>query len=249
MIRDYPQIPLILDRKHPKSRNLVVGSNELQVEFLKKELEVHHGPQTIETCDTKLVDEDIFKIKDNTILVLDRDLLDVSEDTVSRITIWSNKPVTKRSAALNCILRKAASSLHQELDKKTMDSLGDFVAYRDRDDLETLLYDTMWTLSDTKIYYKKTNLWEHPFTWIHTGDNVTRRLEYLYQEMTWFIYSQTDEWQKAKSTGCSSSKFKWLKSCKFNNSVVLKTVKALSLWKSGSCDQYQTLIKLGVIWS
>lgn len=245
--RDYPQIPIILDRKHHKTKNIVVGSNDLQIDFLVRELTLVNGEQKISHVD-KVRDEDAYKIKDNSIIILEKDDIELSEDLLSKIGVWSNKPITKRSAAINSIVRYASSLVGKQLDKKAIEVVGDFIVYKDRDDIECIIYDVAWKLLDTRFYHKRFNLWDKPLEWIQSGEDIDSRLNYLYQELSWYVLSQTDEWVKAKSTGCSASKFKWFKSCKFDNYVVSESIKILSLWKAGVNDQYKTLIKLGAIW-
>jgi hypothetical protein len=193
-------------------------------------------------------EEDTYTIKSNTIVVLTKDKIELSDDLKEKIGIWVNKPITKRSAAIAAIIRRAYSILGKQPDKKAIESLGDFIVYKDRDDLSCILYDSLWALTDDKHYSKKLSIWEKPLEWIQSGDDIDKRLDYLYIEMSWFVYAQTDEWQKAKSTGCSASKFKWLKSCKFDIYKVKNTIKTLSLRNSGIYDNFQTLIKLGALW-
>jgi hypothetical protein len=221
----------------------------LQIEFLESELSLVNGPQKLIHFDTKFTDDDVHNLRDNDLVVLDKDGLDISNDSASKLAIWENRPVTKRSAAISSIIRKAASMVGSELDKKATETLGDSIAYSDRDDINVMLYESMTRITNPKIYYKKVNIWDQPWSWIKPGDSIDRRLEYLYLEMSWYTLSITDEWKKAKSTGCSPSKFKWLKTCKFSSYKVSESIKLLSLWKATKACSFQTLIKLGVVWS
>jgi len=251
----YP-IPLILDRDKLPKINVVIGSDDEQLRFFKKEyFKITGNVPTICKQTEKITDDILYKDEDNTILVINSEsYLEISQDVFKKIGVWSNTPVTKRSSAINCIIKKAYSITHpgKKLDKNMVNPIGDYILYRDRDDIENMLWEAIALITNGEDLSQKKeykDVWDSPYKWLKPGDNVTQKLNYLYMTFLWYTYSRTDEWQKAKSTGCSPSKFQWLKSINFNNYDVLKSVELLSQWKNGTKKSYQVLAELGIIWS
>jgi len=250
MLKDFPQIPIILDRKNHKSRNLVIGTSPLQIEFLQWVLESETGNKhTVKEIES-ICDEDLHTMKADIIYVMEKEKIELSDDYRDRIGIWLNRPVTKRSAASYSIIRRAHNLLGKTYEKKALDTASDFIFYRDREDLVPALQETMTFLLAKKTpLSKKVSIWEDPIGWIQQGEDLDRKLNYLRLEMSWFVFAQTDEWQKAKSTGCSPSKFKWLKSCRFNLNKVRMTIETMNKHKSTGCSSYRLALELASIWS
>lgn len=249
-------IPMVLKRE-PKRKNIVIGKDPKQIEFLQREITTHHNYVDIDISLKNITDEDILLCDRNKIWVVDSlSKINISRDTQKKLDIWINRPIEAGSAALNCIIQQAYCDLgFQKPTKEDLKAIGEHHYFLKTDDDITGLYFACLHLvlersrgisPPIKDY---TQPWEKPWRWVPSGQLATMKLNYLNKLLIWYTYASEDQWLKATSTGCSVSVFKRLKSLDLDIYAIKNTLRALSQWRSGLKSDEQTLLIVGLIWA
>ena len=254
MALDLPAVPLVLDRKDPGLGHVVVGDLEPHVGFL---VEVLGAAEVIPVA--KLEDLQVLERLGRPgafvyVLAHERNLA-IAPDTRTRISVWSARPIKKRSAAVRTLCRKAVTILGlEEVEKERLDVLGDQVIDQTGDDAppQAMIWAAIWLLTDPNGIQAADaknwkHPWEHPWNWLPKGVPLAVRLHVLYRDLAGWVFARDDDRKGAERLGITPSKFQWLKQVRLSDTKVHKALLVLSAWRAMPDEGYTTALQISAI--
>jgi hypothetical protein len=249
---DLTPVPNILLKKtHPKN-NIVVGDDEPQIRFLEQQLGSRTAPR--KRIDVQRVTDDMLLGNDEGKLyhVFMKHRIDLSDLVRKDTGIWSAEPIVKGSAAINTIVRHAATLLPDvktPLKREVLDRIGDELTREKISDIRGLIWQAVWMLSGDnppKSLWK--DPWDSPFDWLTPGINPEVRLHVLYKKLVGYASLIAHNEAAATKFGIKPSQQQHLKNLTLDTAKVYRTISLLSRWRQDKSSPYICATQVAAIW-
>lgn len=248
---DLPAVPLILDRKDPGTAHVVIGELQTHVDFLREALGGAVDVQAMDKIDD-LTTLNRLGLPGKFIWVIPSEkALEVAQDVRVKLSIWSAKPIKKRTAAIRSLTRQAMTILGLvEIPRETLDAVGDAVIAQLGEDAppQALIWAATWALTDPESPEGKN--WKHPWedawAWNRKAP-MAARLHVLYRDLAGWVFARDDNRSGAERLGIIPSRFQWLKTIHLDDRKVNRALVILSAWKTHPDDGFATALKIGAI--
>jgi hypothetical protein len=237
-------VPFILSRKNLRPYHIVVGTDEVQIRFLA---------QTLNT-EVQRVDratDDLLVGRENVLLhVYAAYRIDLSPEIRSKTAIWAANPIVKGSAAMNAIVRFAATLFpDRKVTRDEIEIVGGLLSKYQFNDLRPMLWKAVWILSGQIVPPKLwLDPWESPTKWLDPTMNVKERLYTLYLKLRAHTYIHCFEPEAAEGCGVKPSEQQRLKSLILDPAKVYKTILLLSQWKEGVWNDWICALQISCVW-
>ena len=167
--------------------------------------------------------------------------IDISSDVKARIGIWSADPILRGSAALNHLVRFAATLLPDppKLTRDQVEIVGVEVMRYDVVLVTAAIGRAMTAICGPMQPQKPwTEPWLDPRHWMDIKE-PTRRLHALHRTLLAWGHIYCGHPEYAKQLGVSSSRMQWLKGQTIDPRKVSNAIKILSAW---SIKKYDPLV-------
>jgi hypothetical protein len=236
---DFIPVPFVFSRKNLTPYHIVVGDDPVQIRFLAQCLIPNCDP--LENSGAQKVDratDDLLVGRESALLhVYAAHRIDLSPEMRSKTTIWAADPIVKGSAAMNAIVKFAATlpGLEKKLTKDEVELVGAKLAKTRWSDLRAMLWEAASIINGDLTPPKRwLDPWESPIDWLDPKTmNVKQRLHTLYGTLIAYTYVHYFNPEAVKKLGIKPSKEKKLKSLNLDPTKVYKTITLLSQWKQG----------------
>jgi hypothetical protein len=234
---DLPPTPHILLKKTTQQNHIVVGDDRAQIRFLEQRL--GSPARTVE----RVTDDMLAGFTGLLFHVPMKHKIDISPEIRSRTGIWSADPIVKGSAAINTLVKFAATFLpggDKPLKRDVVDRVGDELTKGKIEDIRGVIWKAVWILSDglgQKELWK--DPWESPTAWLTLDMNVDQRLHSLYRKLVGYA-SLVVHGEDA------AANFKQLS---LDPAKVYRSIELLSRWRQGRMPAYICALQITTIWS
>ena len=224
-------VSILLDKRKPKSRNVLLGSDHAVIKTLEKRFQIK-----IEKFD--LESPQVFSMVDQ------ESQVPLAER--SACTFWRNPPITRSKDVLTYIITTLTPDMKESERYPLINHfVYDTESVRDFD----VLYWRIKAVLNEKSYGKwDKQPWESPKDWVgNTDPNV--RLSRLYHDLRSYIYVSLDNKTEIKTLGLSSGKIKYLSGLNLSNKKIADTLSVLARWRYQSLSGNQAAFLVATIWS
>jgi hypothetical protein len=244
--------PLMLE-KTKKRNNVLVGNDPTQIRFVEHLLSATF--QTEVKCqDVDLVNDDLLIGHEEPLLYrIDRlSMLEVAPTTRAKIGVWSLDLLEGSGEGLNAIVRYAAKLLGLEKPpKERVDQISRTLAKEDIDDINATLWRAAWLLHEELPSWRDwPKPWKNYLSWLPYGVDPKLRLNTLYWELRFYVFSVDGDEDSARKQGkpFNPTQFKDLKALKLPLRAVRSTLAELSIWRERKYDPYVCALRIAQIW-
>jgi hypothetical protein len=245
-----PTLHILLKKTFPKN-NIVVGDDRAQVRFLEQRLSTE--AKKIEATRVDRVTDDMLAgHEDKLYQVSMKHKVDLSPELRSRTGIWAADPIVKGSAAINTLVKFAATLLPERektLKREIVDRIGDDIRKKPIQDVRAAICKAVWMLSgDLEPNDKWLDPWESPTGWLRVDMNAGLRLNALYKKIMGYSTVTLYGEAAAAKLGVSPSQQQHFKSISLDQTKVYDTIKLLSRYRDRRMDEWICAFQIAVIW-
>jgi hypothetical protein len=246
-----PTLHILLKKTLPKN-NVVVGDDRAQVRFLEQRLS-HLGGKTIEVTKVDRVTDDMLAgYEDKLYQVSMKHKADLSPELRGRTGIWAADPIVKGSAAINTLVKFAATRIpgrEKTLKREIIDRVGDEICKKPVQDVRAAIWKAVWMLSgDLEPNDKWLDPWEHPTNWLTNEMNVGKRLNSLYKKLVRYSIVTLYGEEAASKEGIRPSQQQYFKGIHLDPTKAHDTIVLLSRYREGRISEWICAFQIAVIW-
>ena len=218
---------ILLGKRKPKQKNVLVGSDEVVLRALERKLQVEILPY----------DSNNPKI----FSVVEIESMVPLEDQAS-CAFWRNPPIGRNEQLLNYIVNVIKPDLKDKT-KVVKSLMYDSESARDFD----VLYWRILSAVNSAPFAWDKQPWESPDAWV-VGDPDSR-LARLYHDLRAYVYVLENNKGELKSLGISSGKIAYLSTLKLSINKVIETLGILSQWRFKKINGHQASFVISTVWS
>jgi hypothetical protein len=244
---ELPPVPHILLKKTPFKNHIMVGGELGQIRFLAQ-----HFNAKAETVE-RVTDDMLAGFEGKIFVVSAKYKVDLSPELRSRTGMWSAEPIVKGSAAVNAIVRHAATLLpgrEKTLKRDVIDRVGDLITKGRTDDMRGLIWNAVWLLSgDLAPTQMWKDPWESPTDWMDNDMNPDVRLHSLYKKLVGYAHVTGFGEDAATKFGIKPSQQQHFRNLNLNLGLVSQSIVTLSRWRQGRMPSYICAVQIASIWS
>jgi hypothetical protein len=244
--QDFAPTPFILGKRNIPRNNVVAGDDPAQIRFLEQQLDVK-TQQVDRVTDDMLVGEEgvLFSVYAS-------HRIDLSSEIRNKTGFWSAEPIVKRSAAINAIVRFAATLLpyaEKKLTREIVHAVGDRLTKNRIDDVRGAVWEAVWILSgEIETPKRWPEPWEAPVNWLDSSMNVDQRLYTLYKRLIGYTLFFCKGEDAARKFGAKPHEIQKYKSLTLDPTKAHKTISLLSRWKQGRLPPYVCAFQIAAVW-
>ncbi|MEI6388733.1 MAG: hypothetical protein WCQ50_19125, partial [Spirochaetota bacterium] len=217
-----------LDKRRPKARNVLIGSDEVVVKALERKFNIDIQPYDLES-------PKVFSIVELESAV-------PLEDHAS-LAFWRNPPISRNELLLNYIV----NVLGPEIKDKTKIVKSLMYDSESSRDFDVLYWKVIAAIKSTKVLVWDKQPWEAPDNWI--GTDPDSRLAKLYHDLRAYAYVLEDNRGELKTLGISSGKITYLSGLKLSINKIIETLSVLSQWRFKKLSGHQATFIISTVWS
>lgn len=222
---------ILLDKRKPKSKNVLIGSDRTIIKALERRFNIQIDKFEVEN-------PQVFSYVDleSQVPLADR----------SSCTFWRNPPVTRNKELLTYIVSVLMPDA-KEADRYPVVSafVYDSEAVRDWDVLFWRLRSAISAKAPTKWDRQP---WETHLGWVGSTEPDVR-LARLYHDLRSYVYVKLDNKSEIKTLGLSAGKIKYLSGLNLSNKRVADTLGVLAQWRFQTLSGLQAAFLVTTIWS
>jgi hypothetical protein len=244
--QDFAPTPFILGKRNIPRNNVVAGDDPAQIRFLEQQLDV-------KTQQVDRVTDDMFVGEEGVLFsVYASHRIDLSSEIRNKTGFWSAEPIVKRSAAINAIVRFAATLLpyaEKKLTREIVHAVGDQLTKNRIDDVRGAVWEAVWILSgEIETAKRWPEPWEAPVNWLDSSMNVGQRLYTLYKRLIGYTLFCCKGEDAARKFGAKPHEIQKYKSLTLDPTKAHKTISLLSRWKQGHLPPYVCALQIAAVW-
>jgi hypothetical protein len=238
-------VPFVLTRKMFTPNHIVVGSDAMQIRFLAQTLNT--APECVNCAN-----DDLLVGRENVLLhVYAAHQIDLSAEVRSYTTIWAADPIVKGSAAMNAIIKFAATLVpERKFTKDNFELVASQLARKGFNDLRAFIWGAVWLLTGDLIPPKRwLDPWEDPIKWVEPNMDLKKRLYVLYLKLVAYTRIHCFGPEAGAESHLTPSQAQRLWDLTLDLNKVYKTVVLLSQWKQGRWKDQICAIQIALVWS
>jgi hypothetical protein len=245
LVDEYPQLPLILNKKTFPHYNILIGYDDAQIHFA----EIVTGVECVKMASIR--DEDILGKPDRLFRVDNIKLVELSPDTQAKVGIWSLTGLTKGSSGANALVRYSGKMLDIKLDQKMLNRVAYEITRNEIEDLRGAVWQSVEILVDGA---PETSLWPEPWQsrmgWLPKGVDPSYRLNTLYHTLVGFVFAKDNDWDSARKIGVSANKFARYKDMQLDLKKTYDSLVEISMWRSNKLiSPFTVILKISHTWN
>ncbi len=236
----------ILQRKTALRNNVLIGDDPAQIRFLEQQLKV-----MCEEVD-RVTDDMLVGREGALFRVYAAHRIDLSPEMRNKTGFWSAEPVVKGSAAINALVKFAATLLpypEKKLTREIVNLIGDQLTRKRVYDLRGTLWQAVWLLAgdlaETRYWRDP---WDSPTGWLDDSMNVGSRLHVLHQRTVYYAIFITKGTEAARKLGAKPHVLQRFKDLNLDPTKVYLTISLLSRWKQNRVQPYPCALQIAAIW-
>jgi hypothetical protein len=239
--------------KAPKKHNVLVGKDDMQVQFAEEFLSSFH--------DVKVACQFMESLNDDHVLgqeapqlwrVARSGQIDLSPNVRARVGVWSLDIIEKGSAGANAMVREACRLMGVgRPPRPTVDYIASKITEDLTYDIKAAIWNAAYLLTGPVPEYKRwPRPWENYITWLPSDVDPSFRLHTLYWELIEYVFAAEGDEKGFRKTGRTfrPREFKSLSSLVLSKTSVFDSIVVLSAWKARGGDPYVCALKLAKIW-
>lgn len=224
-------IAILLGKRKPKAKNILVGSDRVVINALERRFDLEIGeydPQDPKVFSTVEIESAV----------------PLGEH--ASCAFWRNPPVSRNEPLLTYIVSVMAPETKdmQERSRMVKNFMYDPESARD--------FDVLYWRIRTAISANQTFAWDkQPWEgkdWIGKTD-PDLRLARLYHDLRSYLYVSVDNKTEIKTLGLSGGKVSYLKGLKLGINCVTESLSILSLWRFQKLTGQQAAFLISTVWS
>jgi hypothetical protein len=242
----YPQVPFLL-LKTPPLHNILVGEDPSQVKFAERILKLPCVKKD------KLSDSDFLGVIEPQLFQLETtNQLELSEDILQKVGIWSLAPLTPGSSGVNTLVKLGAELVGVKLERGNAQAYSNSLFIDDNIDfLPTAILEAAFQvqspLTPTKYWDEP---WTHPFSWLPPDPTkLPFRLHSLYRKLVAYVFVKHRDKNALKKFGINEKRSQKLSDLSLDLDKVSLTLEELSIWRNQRYDPFICSIKISKIWA
>jgi hypothetical protein len=243
---EFVPTPFILQKKTIPRNNIVVGEDAAQIRFLEQQLGVK-AEQVDRVTDDMLVGREGVLYR-----VYASHRIDLSPEMRTKTGFWSAEPIVKGSAAINALVKFAATLLpypEKKLTREIVNAVGDRLTRGRVQDVRGTIWEAVWLLSgEIQMPKRWRDPWESPTLWLDDSMNINQRLHTLYKRLVGYSVFLCKGSDAAKRLGAKPHELQRFKDMSLNPTKVYQTISLLSRWKQGRLLPYVCALQIAVVW-
>jgi hypothetical protein len=245
---ELPPVPFILLKKALPKNHIVVGEEPGQLRFLAHQIGAK--PEAVE----RVTDDMLAGFEGRLYTVAAKYKVDLSPELRGRTGMWAAEPITKGSAAINTIVKFAATLLPGRdkipLKRDVLDRIGDTLTKGRTDDIPGLIWSAVWLLSGDNPPNKLwPDPWESPVDWLDAETKPEVRLHSLHKKLVAYATMVGFGEDAASKLGVKPSQQQHFKGLTLDLARVYRSIALLSRWKQGRMQPYICAVQIATIWS
>jgi hypothetical protein len=224
-------VSILLGKRKPKARNVLLGSDRVVIKALEKKYQIKIKRYDLE-------DPQVFSVVDQ------ESQVPLAEH--AECAFWRNPPITRNKELLTYIITTMTPDL-KEADRLPIinNFIYDVESIRDFD----VLYWRIKAAIGNKIVGKwDKQPWETQKGWLGSTDPDTR-LARLYFDLRAFIYVKIDGKSEIKTLGLTVGKIKYLNGLNLSNKPVVDTLGILARWRNQTISGIEAAFLVSTTWS
>ena len=244
---------LILEAKRDLHGHVVIGKDQVQIQFL---VEVLGGPRDVEVRELEQVDdvlllERLANPRPFLYVLASAKGFNIAEDVKRRIGVWSTPPIRKHTAALRALVRRGGEMAGaKDLPAEQLDRIGNLILDKAGDDLDprALLWAAAWASTGSEEPEEENawkNPWDSPWSWRPKGIGMAHRLNALYRTLVAWAYAR--DGIKPGDFIKSPSHYRWLQGEHLDPAKVTRAIQVLSKGRTRPDLAYETALAVGII--
>lgn len=236
----------ILQKKTIPRNNIVVGEDSAQIRFLEQQLDLKAEPVDRITDDMLVGREGVLY------RIYAAHRIDLSPEMRNKTGFWSAEPVVKGSAAINALVKFAATLLpypEKKLTREIVNAVGDQITRGRVYDIRGAIWEAVWLLSgEIQMPKRWRDPWESPTLWLDDSMNLNQRLHTLYKRLVGYSVFLCKGSEAAKKLGAKPHELQRFKDMTLDPTKVYQTISLLSRWKQGRIAPYVCALQIAVVW-
>lgn len=236
----------ILTKKITARNHIVVGEDPAQVRFLEQQLGIE-----VEQVD-RITDDMLVGREGMFLRVYAAHRIDLSPEMRNRTAFWSAEPIVKGSAAINALVKFAATLLpypDKKLTREIVEIVGDHLTESRIYDVRGCLWEAVWLLAgDVQKRKVWRDPWNTPTQWLDSSMDIERRLSALYKKVVGYSTLVTKGADAARKLGVKPRQIQYFRELSLDPTRVYKTLALLSRWKQGRVPSYPCALQIAAIW-
>jgi hypothetical protein len=244
---DLPPTLHYLIKKNPPKNQIVVGSDRAQIRFLEQL--VNKKAQMVD----RVTDDMLLGHEGLIFHVTMKHQVDLSPELRARTGIWAAEPITKGSAAINTLVKFAATFVpggDKDLKREVLDRVGDELTKKKIIDLRATIWKAVWLLTgEVPRTERWKDPWEHTTDWLTHDMNVDMRLHSLYNKLVGYANQSIFGDEATEKLGIKPSQRAHLKQLVLDPTKVYKSIALLSRWRQGRMQPYICALQISSIWN
>lgn len=225
---EYPwAMSILLGKRKPKTRNVLLGSDEVIVKALERRFDIsiepfdRENPRVFSTVEV----ESSVPLEDH-----------------PSCTFWRNPPINRNEALLNYMVSVMAPENKDRV--KIVKSL--MYGTESSRDFDVLYWRVLSAIRDNKPVQWDKQPWESS-SWV--GSDPDTRLARLYHDLRSYAYVLEDNKVELKNLGLSLGKISYLSSLQLSINKVVETLGVLSQWRFKKLTGHQAAFIISTVWS
>ena len=224
-------VAILLGKRKPKSRNVLLGSDRAIIKALERSYNIKINPFDME-------DPQVFSVVDQ------ESQVPLAEQ--ASCAFWKNPPITRNEILLTYIVSSLAPDLKESEQKPIIKSfMYDVESVRD---FNVLYWRVKTAMTNKVLGIWDKQPWESPFGWFGTTD-LAPRLSRLYHDLRSYVYVKLDNKSEIKTLGLSSGKIKYLNGLNLSNKRIAGTLSVLARWRYQFLSDQQAAFLVSTKWS
>ena len=229
-MRDFPwAAALLLDKRKPKARNVLIGSDRTVIKALERKF-------TLQITEFNVEEPKVFSFVDQ------ESQVPLAEQ--ASVQFWRNPPIARNKELLTYIVSTLLPDLKETVRYSVINGfLYDTSAIRDFD----VLYWRIRNADTSKTSWNK-QPWESAQDWVGQSDPDSR-LAKLYHDLRSYLYVLVDNKTELKTLNVSAQKIKYLETLKLSNKQIVDTLGVLAQWRFQALNGTQATFLISNIWS
>jgi hypothetical protein len=245
LVQEFPPAVFVLNKKVP-GNNVVIGDDPAQVRFMEQRLGIK-----VQAVDR--VTDDMLIGKDGLLYrVYAAHRIDLSPEMRNKTGLWAAEPVVKGSAAINALVKFAATLLpypEKKLTREIVNAVGDQLTKNRVYDLRGTIWEAVWLLTGEIEPPKRwPDPWEAPVKWLDDSMNVNQRLHTLYKRLVGYSLLLCKGEDAARKFGIKPHEIQRYKTLTLDLTKARQTISLLSRWKQGRMQPYVCALQIAAVW-
>jgi hypothetical protein len=243
---DFTPAALVVQKKTFQRNNVLIGDDQAQIRFLGQQLGVR-----VEDVD-RVTDDMLIGQEGKLYRVFAAHRIDLSPEVRGKTGFWSAEAIVKGSAAINGLVKFAATLCPFPKEKLTRDlvnRVGDQLCRKPIEDIRATLWAASWALRTDKGPTKPwKEPWELPVHWLPKEVDVDFRLNSLYKKLVGYATYISKGEAAAKKLGYKPTDLQKFKTMSLDQTKAYHTFKLLSQWKQGRMASIVCFARISSVW-